>query len=133
MLVDTTLRILVVDDMPSMRAIVREMLTSLGFSRIVEAEDGDQAWDLIVRGARDAESRIGLVVADWQMPGKSGLDLLRSIRTTTAVAELPFFMVTSNGTEAAIREAQAAGVTDYLVKPFLVEHFAEKLGVLFPG
>lgn len=130
--VDSTLRILLVDDMPSMRAIVRGMLEDLGFNRIVEAEDGDHAWDLIQRHTRDPIEAIGLVVADWQMPGKSGIDLLRAIRMTTAVSQLPFFMITAKGGEAAIREAQAAGVTDYLVKPFAAADLADKIGALFP-
>jgi two-component system chemotaxis response regulator CheY len=130
--VDANLPILVADDMPAMRAILRGMLHELGFARILEAEDGDRAWELILRGAADRADAIGLVIADWQMPGKSGLELLRSVRMTTAVARIPFFMVTAKGGEAAVREAQAAGVTDYLVKPFVAEELGARIRSLFP-
>jgi two-component system chemotaxis response regulator CheY len=130
--VDANLRILVADDMPAMRAILRGMLQDLGFVRIVEAEDGDRAWGLVLRGAAEPVEAVGLIIADWQMPGKSGLELLRSVRMTTAVARLPFFMVTAKGGEAAVREAQAAGVTDYLVKPFVAEELGARIRGLFP-
>lgn len=131
--VDPSLRILIVDDMPAMRAIVRSMLEGMGFSRIIEAEDGDIAWDLILQHAPEPAEAVGLVIADWQMPGKSGIDLLRSVRQTTAVSHLPFFMVTAKGNEAAIREARSAGVTDFLVKPFSADDLLARIGILFPA
>ena len=129
--VDFSIKILLVDDMPAMRSILRGMLEELGFRNVTEAEDGDLAWRLLQNTMGREKKEFGLVIADWQMPGMSGVDLLRAVRFSPHSRELPFFMVTSRGDEAHVREARQAGVTDYLVKPFTSEHLAEKIRPLF--
>lgn len=137
---DFSLKILLVDDMPAMRSILRGMLEEIGFTRIVEAEDGEIAWQLIrqsalagkgsgrVEGAGDA---LGLVIADWQMPAMSGVDLLRAIRNFPMTRSLPFLMVTAKGDVAHVSEATRAGVTDYVVKPFSATQLFDKICAIF--
>ena len=116
------------DDMPAMRSILRNMLEELGYSRVEEAEDGQQAWDL-VRAAAIAgkDHAFHVIISDWNMPGLSGVELLRSIRSTTECNQLAFFMVTAVGDRAHIAEAQNAGATNYFVKPFEPSDLAAKL------
>ena len=130
---DRSLRIIVVDDMPAMRSIVRNMLEDMGFTRIVEAEDGELAWHLIRNAAATPAEAIGLVIADWNMPGMSGVDLLRAVRSSAATRAVPFLMVTAKGDNAHIAEAVRAGVTDYVVKPFSGAQLGDKLSQLFPS
>jgi two-component system chemotaxis response regulator CheY len=121
------LRILVVDDMPAVRSILRGMLEELGFERIVEAEDGEMAWQLVREAATSGGQEFGLVIADWNMPGMSGADLLRAIRSFAPTRALPFFMVTAEGNRAHLAEAFHAGVTDYVVKPFSGRQLGDKI------
>ena len=79
---DTSMKILVVDDFPTMRRIVKNLLQDLGFSNFVEAEDGQSA--LTVLGANG--NGIDFVVTDWNMPGMTGIDLLKAIRGNAALA-----------------------------------------------
>lgn len=121
-------RVLIVDDMPAMRSILRNMLEELGYTHVTEAEDGQEAWDL-VRGAARAgkDQAYHIVISDWNMPGLSGVELLRSIRSATECGNLAFFMVTAVGDRSHIAEAQNAGATDYVVKPFEPDDLAGKL------
>jgi two-component system, chemotaxis family, chemotaxis protein CheY len=127
------LRILIVDDMPAVRSILKNMLLELGFQRIEEAESGDSAWELVRDAARNATDAYGLLIADWNMPGMSGVELLRAIRSFAPSRDLPFIIVTAQGGSDHLTEAVRAGVTDYLVKPFNGEQLGQKLGVIFKG
>jgi two-component system chemotaxis response regulator CheY len=125
---DATTRVLIVDDMPAMRSIVRNMLEEAGFKNIDEAEDGEMAWHLLRQSVNDSERPFSLVIADWNMPGSmSGVDLLRAIRALPHTRNLPFFMVTGQRDEKHLSEAMRAGVTGYVVKPFTAEQLREKL------
>jgi two-component system chemotaxis response regulator CheY len=128
---DASLRILVVDDMPAMRRILKAMLEGIGFRQIIEAEDGEAAWQLIHDAATHGTEPFSLVVADWNMPGMSGVDLLRSIRSFSPTRELPFFMVTAEGDQIHIADAVRAGATDYIVKPFNAADLGAKISSLF--
>ena len=125
--VDSQLRFLIVDDMPAMRSIVRNMLEELGFARIEDAEDGETAWQLIRQSVADPEQAFGFVISDWNMPGMSGVDLLRAVRAFPHTRELPFLMVTAEGDQSHVNEALRAGVTDYVVKPFNSTQLREKI------
>ncbi len=132
MAINFSLRVLVVDDVPAMRRIMSDMLEEAGFKRIVEAEDGDMAWREIQSSAVDPETAFGLIVADWNMPGLSGVDLLRSIRSYKLTRDLSFLMVTAKGDQAHIDEALRAGVNHYIIKPFDGTNLIQRIGELFP-
>ncbi len=130
-MIDVSIRVLIVDDMPAMRAILRDMLEQIGFRDIVDAEDGDSAWQLVKQETAAGSNSFGLVISDWNMPGMSGVDLLRSMRSFGTTRELPFLMITGEGDHDHLAEAMNAGATDFVVKPFNVEQLAEKIESFF--
>jgi len=125
MAVDTSIKVLVVDDFATMRRIVKGVLKQLGFSSIVEAEDGSAALDLL------KNEKVGLIVSDWNMPKMTGLDLLKAVRADDNLKATPFIMVTAEGQKENVIEAVKAGVSNYIVKPFTPETFSEKLEKVF--
>lgn len=114
-------KVLVVDDFPTMRRIVKNLLKQLGFENIDEAEDGMQALSKLKTGG------YGLVVSDWNMPNMEGIDLIRKIRQDPALKDTPFLMVTAEAEKEKVIEAIKAGVDNYIVKPFTAEVLKEKL------
>ncbi len=114
------MRILVVDDDPICRTIVAVHLKALGDIEVREAGDGDTAWAMLKRNHFDG------AVLDWQMPGKSGLEIVREIRK--ARIAIPLLMVTGESEKERVIEAIQAGTTDYLIKPFDAETLQAKLG-----
>lgn len=125
MAIDTSIKVLVVDDFATMRRIVKGVLKQLGFNSIVEAEDGTNALDTLKK------EKVGLIVSDWNMPKMTGLDLLKAVRGDNDLKEIPFIMVTAEGQKENVVEAVKAGVSNYIVKPFTPETFNEKLEKVF--
>lgn len=118
---DKSMRILVVDDFPTMRRIVRNLLKELGFSNVEEAEDG------VMGLARLRAGHFDFVVSDWNMPNMDGLDMLKAIRADAALAHLPVLMVTAEAKKENIIAAAQAGANGYVVKPFTAATLDEKL------
>ena len=116
------LRILVVDDFPTMRRIVKTLLKQNGFNNFEEAEDGEQAFKML-----ENEGNFEFIVSDWNMPNMTGLELLKSVRADDRFKHLPFLMVTAEAEKENIIEAVKAGVTNYIVKPFTGVTLKEKL------
>ena len=125
MALDTSIKVLVVDDFATMRRIVKGVLKQLGFSKIVEAQDGNDALDVLKK------EQVGLIVSDWNMPNMTGLDLLKAVRGDDGLKSIPFVMVTAEGMKENVVEAVKAGVTNYIVKPFTPETFSEKIQAVF--
>jgi two-component system chemotaxis response regulator CheY len=122
---DKNMKILVVDDFSTMRRIVRNLLGDLGYTNITEADDGKSAWPLLQAGSFD------FVVTDWNMPGMTGIDLLRSIRGDARIAKTPVLMVTAEAQREQIIEAAQAGVNGYIIKPFNAATLKEKIDKIF--
>jgi two-component system chemotaxis response regulator CheY len=122
---DTSMKVLVVDDFATMRRIVKGVLKQLGFSDIIEAENGTSALDELKK------EKVGLIVSDWNMPKMTGLDLLKAVREDEKLKSIPFIMVTAEGQKENVLEAVKAGVSNYIVKPFTPETFNEKLQKVF--
>ena len=118
-------KVLIADDEPSMRALVRLTLESHRFE-ILEAEDGERALELARRELPD------LLFLDWTMPVISGLDVCRQLREEPATAELRVVMLTARTQDFDRLAATAVGVDDYITKPFsplrLLEKVRETLG-----
>jgi two-component system chemotaxis response regulator CheY len=112
-------RVLLADDSGTMRTIIRRSLESLGVTNVVEAADGSQATQQFKPGDFD------LVLTDWNMPGKTGIDVARAIRTVDQT--VPILMITTEAERTRVLEAINAGVSDYLVKPFTTDKLREKL------
>ena len=107
------MKILLVDDSKTMRNIQHKALNSLGYSDIVEAEDGQQALDQV------AAHSPGLILLDWNMPVMNGMEFLKTFRAQDAAT--PVIMVTTEAEKSRVIEAIKAGVSNYMVKPFTAD------------
>ena len=120
------LDVLVVDDAPTMRRIVKGLLHELGFKNMREAENGSTALEELKRKKAD------LVVADWNMPVMTGIDMLKAIRADEALKGIPVLMVTAEAKKENIVVALQAGVSNYIVKQFNAKTLEDKLNKIFP-
>lgn len=121
-----TTKILVVDDMPTIRDLVKSQLRALNLKNVVEAGDGAAALALI-ENAASVGHPIELVISDWNMPKMTGLELLRQLRASDEFANLPFILLTSESERDQVTEAILAGVSQYIVKPFAAKSFEDKV------
>ena len=119
------MRVLIVDDFSTMRRIIKNLLADLGFNNTVEAEDGHSALAVLRQDA------VELVITDWNMPGMSGIELLRAIRADGQLRTMPVLMVTAEAKREQIIDAAQAGVNGYIIKPFTAQTLEEKLGKIF--
>ncbi len=122
---DPSMKILIVDDMVTMRRIVKNVLKQLGFSNIDEAENGQDGLQKL------KSSKYDFVVSDWNMPVMTGIDMLRAIRADEQLKAIPVLMVTAEAQHNILVEAVQAGVSTYIVKPFTAETMQEKLAKIF--
>ncbi len=116
-------RILVIDDMMTMRKIVMKSLRDIGYNDLVEATDGEKGWGII----KTSKTPIQLVISDWNMPNCTGIELLKAVRADAVVSSLPFVLLTAEGDAHQVKEAVVAGVTNYILKPFTVDILRQKL------
>jgi len=120
------MKILVVDDSSTMRRIIVNTLSRLGYKDVVQGADGQEAWD-----ALQANPDVEVVITDWNMPNMNGLELVKKIRAEDKYKLVPIIMVTTEGGKTEVITALKAGVNNYIVKPFTPQVLKEKLeGVL---
>jgi two-component system chemotaxis response regulator CheY len=117
--------VLVVDDFASMRRIITNILAELGYSNILEADNGARALEIL------NSQRVDFVITDWNMPLMSGLELLVAIRSSKTHANLPVLMVTAEAMQESIIAAAQAGVNNYIIKPFDAKTLAAKISKIF--
>jgi two-component system chemotaxis response regulator CheY len=122
---DKEMKILIVDDFSTMRRIIKNLLRDLGFTNTQEADDGLTALPMLKSGDFD------FLVTDWNMPGMTGIDLLKQVRADEKLADLPTLMVTAEAKRDQIVEAAQAGVNGYVVKPFTAAVLKEKIEKIF--
>lgn len=115
------IKILVVDDFPTQRKLMKRTLLSLGFENVKEAMDGVDALEKLHTEDFD------FIICDWNMPKMMGIDLLRAVRADDKLNRMPFLMVTAETRRENIIEAAKAGVSNYIAKPFTVEALHEKM------
>jgi len=123
--INLNMKVLVVDDFATMRKIVRNILKQIGFTNIVEADDGAAAMSII------KSDKIDFVVTDWNMPNMSGLELLKKIRAEEKAKDTPVLMVTAEGLAENVVDAVKSGVDNYIVKPFTAETVQAKIEQIF--
>lgn len=116
------MKVLVVDDSPTMRRIVVQMLKRLGYSDITEADHGKDALERM-QAAGDFE----LLLTDWNMPIMNGLELVETVRADPQFEGLPILMVTTRNMKQDIVAAMRAGVNNYVTKPFDPKTIKEKI------
>ena len=113
--------ILVVDDQAMTRTMVKSALKGAGFDNVFMVEDGEQAVNTL-------ETReVDLIIADWKMPGISGMDLLTYVRKSEKHRLLPFIMLTGHCSREAVIEAASAEVSAYIAKPFAPGDLVDKV------
>ena len=103
--------ILIADDEPSLRLLVRATIESDEYE-LLEAADGDAAWRLL------QDERPAMALLDVQMPGRTGLELVRAIRQEPTLSGMHVVLLTSKAQETDVRAGLAAGADKYLTKPF---------------
>ena len=123
-------KILIVDDMNTMRKIIKGMLQKMGCDNLTEADEGIPAWKMI-QDAHAAGVPYQFIISDWNMPGMTGLDLLKNVRSKEEFKALPFLMVTAEAEQANVVVAVKAGVSNYIIKPFNPDTLKTKIEKIF--
>jgi two-component system chemotaxis response regulator CheY len=118
---DNDMKVLVVDDSLVMRRIITNHLMALGYSKILEADSGEKALQILEKEGVD------LILSDWCMRGMHGIEVLRSVRKNEATRSIPFIMVTAEAQPHLMLEAIRAQVSDYVVKPFTRENLRQSI------
>jgi len=121
------LKILAVDDSPTMRRIIINTLKRAGFKDVIEANDGKDAL------AKMKIEDVNFVITDWNMPEMDGLTLVTNLRSSPEYKEVPILMVTTRSVKDDIVEALKAGVNNYIVKPFTPDTLKEKIEQILAG
>jgi two-component system chemotaxis response regulator CheY len=116
------MKILVVDDFPTQRKLIKRTLLALGFENVIEATDGVDALEKL-----QTDEEVEFIICDWHMPKMMGIDLLRAVRSDDKLRRMPFLMVTAETKRENIIAAARAGVSNYIAKPFTVEALQEKM------
>ena len=125
MATDPNMPILVVDDFSTMRRIIKNILRQLGYTNVIEADDGTTALEKL------QSNPVDLVILDWNMPKMTGIELLRTMRADPKFKAVPVLMVTAEAQKENVVEAVQAGVNNYIVKPFTAETLKEKVDKIF--
>jgi two-component system chemotaxis response regulator CheY len=115
-------KVLVADDSGTMRKIIIRSLNAVGVTDVTEAADGAEAL------LKFAEEQFDLVLTDWNMPEKTGLEVIEGIRGQGS--KVPIVMITTEAEQRRVLDAIRAGVSDYLVKPFQADQLREKIDKL---
>jgi len=124
-MLDLKINILIVDDFQTMRKIIRNALSEIGFSNIFQADNGLTALEVL------KNEKITLIISDWNMPEMSGIEFLKAVRTSEEWKDMHFIMVTAEGQKENVIEALKNKVSNYIVKPFTPATLAEKINQVF--
>jgi two-component system chemotaxis response regulator CheY len=122
---DPKMKILVVDDFSTMRRIIKNLLKQIGYENIGEAEDGMQALEAL------KQQKFDLVITDLNMPNMDGIKLTKMLRGEEELKHLPILLVTAESDKIKVIEAIRAGISNYIVKPFVGEVLQEKIYKIF--
>ena len=116
-------KVLVVDDSPVMRRIIKKNLKQAGFleENILESPDGDTATDRIL------VENFDLIISDWHMPKVDGLEFFYRLQAYDDFKDIPFLMVTSEAQKEKVMEALNAGISNYILKPFTAMDLEKKI------
>ena len=115
------IKILVVDNVTSMRHVTKSILMVAEYTNITQATDGVEALELL------QDEIFDLIICDWEMPNMNGLELLIEIKKNEKLKNIPFLMLTSNTEKIKVNVAIKAGATDYVIKPIQPSVLLEKI------
>ena len=114
-------KILIVDDVASMRNVTKSILMIAEYTNVAQATDGIKALELLKEEAFD------LIICDWEMPNMNGLELLIEVKKDEKLRDIPMLMLTSNTEKAKVNVAIKAGASDYVIKPIQPSILLEKI------
>ena len=121
----SAIRVMVVDDQASMRAMIRRALQDLGFRDIRDKAEAEEALEAV------KADRVHLILSDYNMPGMNGMDFLRAVRADPVIGKTAFIMLTGSSEKDIVQQAAALGVNNYVVKPFAPAALKEKIERVF--
>ncbi len=119
------MKFLVVDDSLTMRRIIKNTLSKIGYTDVAEAGNGVEGLEEFDKGG------INIVLTDWNMPEMDGMTFVTKLREKDQ--NVPILMITTNAAKEDVLEAFKAGVSDYVVKPFTPETLKEKIDSVLKG
>ncbi len=128
MALDKGIKILLVEDSKITRKMEVKVLNDLGFTNVIEADDGEQAIQLLSK-----HSDVAVIISDWNMPKMGGVELLRWIRSQEKYRDLPFILATGRAQKKEIIEASEAGASNLITKPFAPVEFMKVIENTFAG
>lgn len=108
----SSIRIMVVDDMSTSRAIITQCLDEIGVTQYTTENSGDSALNTL------SQNPVHLVLSDYNMPGMDGLQLLKAIRQRQATSQIGFILVTGKATPELVKLGQQLGLNNLIKKPF---------------
>lgn len=121
----SAIKVMVVDDQASMRAMIRRALQDFGFRDVRERPSATEAL------ADVRANRVHLIISDFNMPDMNGLQLLEAVRKDADIGKTVFIMLTGSSDREIVQRAAALGVNNYLVKPFAPAALKEKIERVF--
>lgn len=121
---DSNINIIVIEDFPFMRRIVKNCLLELGFVNIHEADDGSTGLDIINR------KRAELIISDYDLPDMSGIELLRVVQSSENYKDIPFLLVIKEAQTDEIIPLLGSEKQDYIIKPFTADMLGKKIEIL---
>jgi two-component system chemotaxis response regulator CheY len=113
--------LITVDDSSTMRRIIKNTLQKLGFTNVLEAENGVEALEVM------SKNHIDMIITDWNMPEMDGLTYVKTVRTKDQYKDTPILMITTEAAKEDILIALKSGVNNYVVKPFTPDTLQEKV------
>ena len=119
------IRVMVVDDQTSMRAMIRRALQDLGFKDVRDKPSAAEALQSV------KNDRVHLIISDYNMPEMGGLEFLEAVRTDPVIGKTVFIMLTGSSDQEIVQRAAALGVNNYVVKPFAPAALKEKIERVF--
>jgi len=119
------IRVMVVDDQTSMRAMIRRTLQDLGFKHVRDKASPVEAL------AEIRADRVHLIISDYNMPDMDGLQFLEEVRNDAVIGKTVFIMLTGSADRQIVQKAAALGVNNYVVKPFSAAALKEKIERVF--
>ncbi len=125
MTISKDINILVVDDSVGIRLAAKKVFQNLGFNKVSVADDGTTALEELKKEPFD------LVVADWNMPKMSGVDLLKAMRAEKSLEKIPFLLVTGEENQDSLMDAMRAGISNFMTKPYDAKILSEKIERIF--
>jgi two-component system, chemotaxis family, chemotaxis protein CheY len=114
-------KILVVEDDEASSTIIVRLLNQMGFSKIIQAENGSVALSKLYL------NQVSIIISDWRMPDMDGLEFYKRAKKEDLLGGVPFLMVSAENERERVAEALKAGVNDYILKPVDLKILREKI------